>query len=113
MTSSCARSRNFVRTTIYAVRRPVVTGPITYIGHSELRRDIDNLKSGLAEVPGAVGFLPVVAPASAIPNAKNEHYQNEEAYLFGLAEALRTEYRTIIDAGPRSASRRCRASDHV
>jgi 5-methyltetrahydropteroyltriglutamate--homocysteine methyltransferase len=45
------------------------------------------------------GFLPVVAPASAIPNAKNEYYHKEEAYLFGLADALRTEYRAIIDAG--------------
>lgn len=82
-----------------AVRRPVVTGPITYTGQSELQRDIDNLKAGLAKVPGAVGFLPVVAPASAIPNAKNEYYKDDEAYLFGLAEALRTEYRTIVDAG--------------
>ena len=82
-----------------AVRRPVVTGPITYTGQSELQRDIDNLKAGLAKVPDAVGFLPVVAPASAIPNGKNEYYKDEEAYLFGLADALRTEYRAIIDAG--------------
>ncbi len=56
-------------------------------------------KQAFAKVPGTVGFLPVVAPASAIPNAKNEYYKDEEAYLFGLAEALRTEYRAIIDAG--------------
>ena len=48
---------------------------------------------------GVTGFLPVVAPGSALPNAKNEHYRNEETFLFGLAEALRTEYRAIIDAG--------------
>lgn len=64
-----------------------------------MQRDIDNLKSGLSKVPGVVGFLPVVVPASAIPNAKNEYYKNEETYLFGLAEALRTEYRAVIDAG--------------
>jgi 5-methyltetrahydropteroyltriglutamate--homocysteine methyltransferase len=50
-------------------------------------------------VKGVTGFLPVVAPGSALPNAKNEHYRNEETFLFGLAEALRTEYRAIIDAG--------------
>jgi 5-methyltetrahydropteroyltriglutamate--homocysteine methyltransferase len=54
---------------------------------------------GLAKVKGVTGFLPVVAPASALPNAKNEHYRDEEALLFGLAEALGTEYRAIIDAG--------------
>ena len=35
------------------------------------------------------GFLPVVAPASALPNAKNEYYRDEESFLFALAEALR------------------------
>ena len=34
-----------------------------------------------------------------LPNAKNAHYRDEEAFLFGLAEALETEYRAIIDAG--------------
>ena len=29
----------------------------------------------------------------------NEYYRDEEAFLFGLAEALRTEYHAIIDAG--------------
>ena len=78
---------------------PVVTGPITYTGHAELKRDIDNLKAGLAKVKVMGGFLPVVAPASALPNVKDEHYGNEEKFLFALADALRTEYRGIIDAG--------------
>jgi len=82
-----------------SVPRPVVAGEITYIGQSELERDIGNLKAALATNPQASGFLPVVAPASAIPNAKNEFYRDEESYLFGLAEALKTEYRAIIDAG--------------
>jgi 5-methyltetrahydropteroyltriglutamate--homocysteine methyltransferase len=41
----------------------------------------------------------VVAPASALPGAKIEHYKDEEAYLFALAEALHQEYKAIIDAG--------------
>jgi 5-methyltetrahydropteroyltriglutamate--homocysteine methyltransferase len=52
-----------------AVQRPVVTGPISYTGQPELRRDIETLKSAIANVQGTVGFLPVVVPASAIPNA--------------------------------------------
>ena len=82
-----------------AVGRPVVTGPIRYTGQAELQHDIANLKAGLGEVKGVTGFLPVVAPASALPNAKNEHYRDDETFLFGLAEALGTEYRAIIDAG--------------
>ena len=79
--------------------RPIVTGAIAYCGEAELNRDIGNLKAGLAKLPGMQGFLPVVAPASALPNAKNEHYKDEESYLFALADALKVEYRAIIDAG--------------
>ena len=79
--------------------RPAVTAPLVYTGQAELQRDIANLKAGLGRTEGVVGFLPVVAPASALPNAKNEYYRDEESFLFALAEALRTEYKTIIEAG--------------
>ena len=79
--------------------RPVVSGPIAYRGEAELQRDIANLKAGLAKVNVTGGFLPVVAPASALPNAKIEHYKDEESFLFALADALKVEYRAIIDAG--------------
>jgi 5-methyltetrahydropteroyltriglutamate--homocysteine methyltransferase len=79
--------------------RPIVTGPITYSGQAELQHDIANLKAGMAKAGVKRAFLPVVAPASAIPNAKNEYYRDEESYLFGLADALGVEYKAIIDAG--------------
>jgi 5-methyltetrahydropteroyltriglutamate--homocysteine methyltransferase len=79
--------------------RPVVTGPITYVGHAELQRDIANLKAGLAAVKVAGGFLPVVAPASALHNAKIEYYRDEESFLFALADALHVEYQAVVDAG--------------
>src|SRR5579862_6012880 len=79
--------------------RPVITGPVSYCGEAELQRDIGNLKAGLAKAKVAGGFLPVVAPASALPNAKIEHYRDEESFLFALADALRVEYRAIIAAG--------------
>jgi 5-methyltetrahydropteroyltriglutamate--homocysteine methyltransferase len=79
--------------------RPIVTASLVYTGQAELQRDIANLKAGLARTKGVTGFLPVVAPASALPNARNEHYRDEESFLFALAEALRTEYRAVIDAG--------------
>ena len=53
----------------------------------------------VAAVGNVEGFLPVVAPASALPNARNEHYDDEESFLFALADALHEEYRAIIDAG--------------
>lgn len=77
----------------------VCTGPVSYIGAKPLQRDIENLKAGLAQVDVTAGFLPVVAPASVVPVRRDEYYASEEEYVFAVAEALNTEYRTIVDAG--------------
>jgi 5-methyltetrahydropteroyltriglutamate--homocysteine methyltransferase len=77
----------------------ICTGPISYTGQGELRRDIDNLKAALKTVPVEEAFLPVAAPASVIPDRKNEYYKSEEELQAAIAAAMRTEYRTIIDAG--------------
>jgi len=82
--------------------RVVVNAPIKYSDRQVLR-DIKNLKAGVAKAkdrhPGLAAFLPVVAPASALPGAKVEHYKDEESYLTALAEALHQEYKAIVDAG--------------
>jgi 5-methyltetrahydropteroyltriglutamate--homocysteine methyltransferase len=82
--------------------RVVVDGPIRY-SPQQVSRDIHNLTAGLAkanhEKPSLQGFLPVVAPASALPGAKIEHYRDEETYFNALADALHEEYQAIVDAG--------------
>ena len=77
----------------------VCTGPIRYTGLSEIQRDIDNFKAALAAAGAAGGFLPVAAPSSVIPDRKNEHYKTDEECLQAIAQAMRTEYRAIVDAG--------------
>lgn len=81
------------------VQDAVCVGPIQYTGIEELQRDIDNLKAGLSNVQVEEAFLPVAAPSSAIPDRKNEYYRNDEELVIALAEALRTEYRTIAQSG--------------
>jgi 5-methyltetrahydropteroyltriglutamate--homocysteine methyltransferase len=77
--------------------RFVVDAPLTY-SDVQVRRDIANLQAAAkAKVAGA--FLPVVAPASALPNAKNEHYADEKSLLWALADCLHQEYKAIVDAG--------------
>ena len=82
--------------------RVVVNGPIQY-SKQQVTRDIINLQAGVAEAkrkhPSLAGFLPVVAPASALPGAKNEYYKDEETFLMALADALHQEYKAIVDAG--------------
>jgi 5-methyltetrahydropteroyltriglutamate--homocysteine methyltransferase len=75
------------------------TGPISYTGHAALERDIANLTSGVAAANAHAGFLPVVAPASATALSPNHYYKTDEEYIYAMAEALRVEYKTILDAG--------------
>jgi 5-methyltetrahydropteroyltriglutamate--homocysteine methyltransferase len=78
--------------------RFVVNAPLTY-SDVQVKRDITNLKTAAAKAKVAGAFLPVVAPASALPNAKNEHYEDEKSLLWALADCLHQEYKTIVDAG--------------
>ena len=75
------------------------TGAVSYRGMPQLQRDIKNLKTALAKSDAAAGFLPVVAPASLVPELKDAFYGDEERFIYALAEALREEYKTITDAG--------------
>jgi len=77
----------------------VCVGPIAYTGQAELTRDIDNFKAALAAVKVEEAFLPVAAPASVIPDRKNEYYRSDEECLVAIAAAMRTEYKMIVDAG--------------
>jgi len=75
------------------------TGPIAYTGEAALMRDIDNLKAALAGTSVTEAFLPVAAPASVIPDRKNEYYRDDDDCLHAIAAAMRTEYRLIVASG--------------
>ena len=77
----------------------VCVGPISYTGQAELQRDIDNFKVALKAVNVAEAFMPVAAPASVIPDRKNEYYKTDEELIRAIGQAMRTEYKMIVDAG--------------
>jgi len=77
----------------------VCTGPITYTGRQQLERDIENLKAALAGLSPADVFIPAISPANIEDWQKNAYYKGDEEYLFAIAEAMREEYRMIVDAG--------------
>ena len=66
---------------------------------AELARDIKNFKAAVEGVTVEEAFLPVAAPASVIPDRKNEYYRSDEECLIAIASAMRTEYKMIVDAG--------------
>jgi len=77
----------------------ICVGPIKYTGHAELQRDVDNFKAALKGVKVEEAFLPVAAPASVIPDRKNEYYKSDGELQAAIAEAMRTEYKMIVDSG--------------
>ncbi len=84
---------------VATVTEAICTGPIKYTGQAELQRDIDNFKAALKGVKAEEGFLPVAAPASVIPDRKNEYYKNDAELQQAIADAMRVEYKMIIDNG--------------
>jgi 5-methyltetrahydropteroyltriglutamate--homocysteine methyltransferase len=80
-------------------RTVVCCGPIGY-APGEIQRDIANFKAALSTSPESIeAFMPAVAPASFVRDARNEYYPTEEAYVFAIADVLKQEYQAILDAG--------------
>lgn len=77
---------------------PKVTGPVKYTGHDAVAGDIANLKAGLAAADLTEGFLASLSPGSCSRIA-NEYYATEEEFIYACADAMREEYKAIIDAG--------------
>jgi 5-methyltetrahydropteroyltriglutamate--homocysteine methyltransferase len=74
-------------------------GPLQYTGQAAVQTDIDNLKAALAGVQTVEAFIPAVAVGTVEHWVANAYYPTDEAFLFALADALRQEYRAIVDAG--------------
>jgi 5-methyltetrahydropteroyltriglutamate--homocysteine methyltransferase len=76
----------------------VCQGPIAYQGGALLQRDLATFKAALQGINVGEAFVPAIAPAM-VGRGQNQYYATEEAYVFAIAEALKTEYRAIVDAG--------------
>jgi 5-methyltetrahydropteroyltriglutamate--homocysteine methyltransferase len=81
--------------------RPSCVGPISYSGEEALRRDLTNLKTAVDAAGVREAFVTSIAVGSLemFCRGQNRHYPTAEAFLEGIASALRTEYRAIVDAG--------------
>jgi len=78
---------------------PVCTGPIAYKGEAFVEQDLANFREALSGLPIEEAFVPAVAPGTIELQRRNEYYKTQEEYLFAIAEAMRTEYRMIVDSG--------------
>jgi 5-methyltetrahydropteroyltriglutamate--homocysteine methyltransferase len=79
--------------------RPMCVGEVRSKGQGELEKDIANLKAAMATHGAKEGFMNAASPGVISLFLQNAHYPTREAYLAALSDAMRAEYRTIVDAG--------------
>jgi 5-methyltetrahydropteroyltriglutamate--homocysteine methyltransferase len=83
----------------FTLELPTCNGPITWRGPEYIQQDIANLKAALGGAPHEEAFMPAVSPAQIWLNFGNDYYPSDEAFVMAAAEALRGEYRAIVEAG--------------
>lgn len=79
--------------------RPQCTGPVESRGQQDLQKDIANLKTAMAAHGIGRGFMNAASPGVISLFLQNAYYPDRQAYLDALADAMRAEYKTILDAG--------------
>ena len=73
--------------------------PIRYRDPQTIERPVAHLTAALSQVTVTEAFMTAVAPASTAYDGVNEYYASEREYVFAIADALRSEYLAIHQAG--------------
>jgi len=79
--------------------RPQCVAEVKSKGQGELEKDIANLKAAMRATGAKRGFMNAASPGVISLFLNNAFYPDRDAYLQALAEAMRAEYKTIVDAG--------------
>ena len=79
--------------------RPMCTGPVSSKGQGELQKDISNLKAAMSTHGRTRGFMNAASPGVISLFLQNDFYKTREEYLSALADAMKTEYETIVESG--------------
>jgi 5-methyltetrahydropteroyltriglutamate--homocysteine methyltransferase len=77
---------------------PFCVGELGYSGRAAIAADIANFKAALAANGYDEGFMTSIGPASCA-RIGNRHYRSDDEFVFACAEAMRAEYKAIVDAG--------------
>jgi 5-methyltetrahydropteroyltriglutamate--homocysteine methyltransferase len=93
--ASAARQSGSSTATLYGL---TCTAPVKYVGQAAIKRDIENLAAAVRANRAEDVFMTAVSPAT-LQILPNEYYKNAQEYTWALAEAIREEYRAIVDAG--------------
>ena len=78
----------------------VLNGPIKGRATDAIKREVSVYKEALKVAGGAEeAFICVFAPGWLDHHIFDEYYNDDEKFVFAIADALRDEYRAVVDAG--------------
>jgi 5-methyltetrahydropteroyltriglutamate--homocysteine methyltransferase len=77
----------------------ICTGPVSYKGHAAVQTDIENLKAATKGKLHEDVFVPSIASSYVAATFANEYYRTYEEYEQAASNAMREEYKAIVDAG--------------
>lgn len=80
-------------------RRPLCTGPIAVKTLAPMEADIRRMRAAVDKHGPNGAFLTAASPGLIAIYHPNRHYPSHMAYLQALGQAMKEEYRAIIDAG--------------
>jgi 5-methyltetrahydropteroyltriglutamate--homocysteine methyltransferase len=80
-------------------KTPACNAPIAVRDPDAAQRDVNDLRAALMSATPVTAFLSSASPGVISLFFRNEHYANQEAYLFAIADAMRHEYETIARNG--------------
>jgi 5-methyltetrahydropteroyltriglutamate--homocysteine methyltransferase len=78
---------------------PCCVGPVAYADRRPLEADIANLAAACAAAKPGEAFMNAASPGVLTKFVPDRYYQNEDAYVAALADALKAEYEAIHRAG--------------
>lgn len=78
---------------------PACVGPVSLRDPGAAHREIGNLAAALGNRDRSEAFLTAASPGNIAMYLTNRYYRTEEEYLYALADALRHDYRAVVEAG--------------
>jgi 5-methyltetrahydropteroyltriglutamate--homocysteine methyltransferase len=78
---------------------PACSGPIEYRAHDAYKKDIANFKAALDGKHYEEAFICSITPGNVAQVLANQFYPSRADYLQALGNAMREEYRAIVEAG--------------
>ena len=87
-----------LRVAVARPKRIVCTGPLRSKNLNVLNEEIGRFKAALGSRDGDA-FFPVIAPGWLDHFIFNDHYKNDEEFIYALADVMQPEYKAVVDAG--------------